>query len=132
MNIELDKLIDCCIDISSDFNFSRVIFYILKDKYRYNGNNKWIYYDIKKNNWYPDNKTQFLKKDIEIVVCDEFLKRINYWTEIAKNNKNNIDFNNDCHVKIKNLLICSNKLKNKKYIITIIKEARSLFEYEDK
>lgn len=129
MDLEKNKLIDFCIDTTSDFNISRAIHYILQYKYRYNGTKKlWEYYY--NNNWNTDNKSQFLKKDIEILVCNEFLKRLEYWNK-CKNNKNDIDYNNDCDVKISNLLLCSNKLKNKKYIVTIIKEARSLFEYED-
>ena len=131
MDCELNKLIDCCIDIDSDFNISKAVHYILKNKYRYNGDKKWEYYDNNNNKWYPDNKSHNLKKDIDIIVSNEFLNRIKYWDTMSKNNKNNIDFNNDCQVKISKLLICSNKIKNKKYILTIIKEARSLFEYEN-
>lgn len=131
MNSELNKLIDCCIDTDSDFNISKTIYFILKNKYRYNGNKKWEYYDTYNNIWRPDNKSNLLKKDIEILVTNEFLKRIEYWNIMSKNNKNNTDYINDCQVKINKLLICSNKIKNKNYIITIIKEARSLFEYEN-
>jgi hypothetical protein len=131
MNSELNKLIDCCIDTDSDFNISKTIHFILKNKYRYNGNKKWEYYDTDNNIWRPDNKSNLLKKDIEILVTNEFLKRIEYWNIMSKNNKNNTDYINDCQVKINKLLICSNKIKNKNYIITIIKEARSLFEYEN-
>lgn len=131
MNSELNKLIDCCIDTDSDFNISKTIYFILKNKYRYNGNKKWEYYDTDNNIWRPDNKSNLLKKDIEILVTNEFLKRIEYWNIMSKNNKNNTDYINDCQVKINKLLICSNKIKNKNYIITIIKEARSLFEYEN-
>ena len=131
MNLEKNKLIDCCIDITSDFNISKAIHYILQYKYRYNGTKKiWEYYNYSDNNWNTDNKCKFFKNDIEILVCNEFLKRLEYWNT-NKNNKNDIDYNNDCDVKITNLLLCCNKLINKKYIITIIKEARSLFEYEN-
>ena len=69
-----NKLIDCCIDISSDFNISRAIYYILKFKYRYNGNNKiWEYYDNTNNKWYTDYKSNFFKKDIEILTSQSFL-----------------------------------------------------------
>lgn len=134
MNFEKKyKLIDCCIDINSDYNISRAIHYILYNKYRYNGKiNKWECFDNTKQTWQIDQNSQLLKKDIEFKVCDEFLKRIDYWNDILKNNSNNVDLNNNCSVKINKLLKCSNKLKNKNYIITIIKEARSLFEYEDK
>jgi len=131
MDCELNKLIDCCIDIDSDYNISKAVYYILKNKYRYNGDKKWEYYDNNNNKWYPDNKSNNLKKDIDILVSNEFLKRIKYWDTMSKNIKNNTDFNNDCQVKISKLLICCNKIKNKKYILTIIKEARSLFEYEN-
>ena len=59
--------------------------------------------------------------------------RIQYWENISNESyKNDIDLNNTCQLKINKLLICSNKLKDKKYIITIIKEASALFEYENK
>ena len=34
MNSELNKLIDCCIDTDSDFNISKTIYFILKNKFK--------------------------------------------------------------------------------------------------
>ena len=128
-----NKSIDCCIDLTSDYNVSRIIYYILKNKYRYIGEKKWEYYNSKDTKWYIDVNNKYLKNDIETIICNEFLYRIQYWENISNESyKNDIDLNNTCQLKINKLLICSNKLKDKKYIITIIKEASALFEYENK
>jgi hypothetical protein len=115
----LEKLIDNCINYS-DYNISLVIYTLLKNKYRLSEDNKLEYYV--NNNWIIDNNCNNLKKDIETIVNNEFLKRIKYW--------NNTE-NNDAELKVQKLLGCSMKLKNKKYILTIIKEVKSLFENGD-
>lgn len=132
MNIKYDKykLIDECTNITSDYNIALVIHHILKNKYRYIGNNKWLY--LSKNNiWDNDKYNKNFKNDIENHVCNEFLNRIIVLTSL-NNELDNIDHINDNEIKIKNLLLCSNKLKNKNYLLTIIKEAKSFFEdYEN-
>ena len=115
----LEKLIDNCINYS-DYNISLVIYTLLKNKYRLSEDNKLEYYV--NNNWIIDNNCNNLKKDIETIVNNEFLKRIKYW--------NNTE-NNDAELKVQKLLGCSMKLKNKKYILTTIKEVKSLFENGD-
>lgn len=128
MNITYNKntLIDQCTNFTSDFNIALVIHFILKNNYRYIGNNKWEYLSNDKM-WNHDIKNKKFKNDIEHYVCNEFLNRIIILTTL--NDKlNNIDEINDNDIKIKNLLFCSNKLKNKNYLLTIIKEAKSFFE----
>jgi len=133
MKNDIDKLIDCCIDINSDYNISLVIYNIFNHKYRYNNNNnKWEYFNKNDNKWYIDNKSKFLKDDIELQITNKFIDRINYWNNISNINNNNDDYVNDCQIKINKLLKCCNKIKNKNYITTIIKEAKSLFEHEYK
>ncbi len=124
------KLIDNCVDYNSDYNISLAIHHILKNNYRYIGYGKWEYFDIYNKSWIIDINNKYLKRDIETNISNEFLNRITYW--ISKSNlEHNNNLKNDYELKINKLLICSNKLKNKKYIITIIKEARSLFEYDE-
>ena len=130
MNKTLSKLIDNCVDYNSEYNISLAIHHILKNNYRYIGYNKWEYFDNHSKSWIIDINNKYLKRDIETNICNEFLNRIKYLIYKSNLEHYNNNLKNDYELKINKLLICSNKLKNKKYIIIIIKEARSLFEYD--
>jgi len=127
----LNKNIDCCIELTSDYNISLVIYTILKNNYRYIGNKKWDYYNNIQKTWIVDENSIRLKHDIKTIVCNYFLIRFNYWENLGKIHTNDIDYNNDCQFKANKLLVCSNKLKQDKFISVIIKEARSFFEYNE-
>ena len=123
--MDVSKLIDSCIDKTLDYNIALVVFNLLKHKFRYNGTNKkWQYYENNTNIWINDKKNSKLINDIQHYISNFFIERICFL------NNNNND-NNDNELKASKLIICANQLKNKKYILTIIKEARSLFEYNE-
>jgi hypothetical protein len=122
--MDVNKLIDSCIDKTSDYNIAVLIFYLLKNKYRYNGSfKKWQYYDNKSKLWVDDKKNANIINDIQHYISNYFVQRI----ANLNTNINNVDN----ELKASKLIICANQLKNKKYILTIIKEARSLFEYNE-
>ena len=127
MNNNINKLIDNCIDTNSDYNIALVLFNVLKNDYRYIGNKIWQYFNHDTNSWLIDNNCTKLKHDIDTIISNKFIDRILYYSNLSTNNYNDSDI--DITLIIKKLLLCSNKLKNEKYIITIIKEARALFEY---
>ena len=122
--MDVNKLIDSCIDRTSDYNIAVLIFYLLKNKYRYNGSfKKWQYFDSKSKLWLDDKKNANITNDIQHYISNYFVQRI----ASLNTNINNVDN----ELKASKLIICANQLKNKKYILTIIKEARSLFEYNE-
>ena len=112
--------INNCIDLSvinnTDYDISLVIFTILKGKYKYIKNNMWEYLD-KNNNWVCDIKQNNLKYSIKTEVYTYFIKRA---IELC-------DKSNDANIMSNKLLIISSKLKEDKYISTMIKESRQFF-----
>lgn len=121
----INTYIDNCINNCSDYNVSLTIFEILKDKHRYIGNKTWEVYDDDINSWVIDDRIIQLKHNIRIIVCDKFLSRSFYWDNISNNE--NINLIIDYKLKTIRLLQYSHKLQDEKYILTIIKEAKSLF-----
>ena len=114
--MDINNCIDLCVINNTDYDISLVIFTILKGKYKYIKNNVWEYLD-KNNNWVSDIKQNNLKYSIKTEVYTHFIKRV---IELSDNT-------NDNNIMSNKLLIISSKLKEDKYISTIIKESRQFF-----
>lgn len=127
MNTNLiNRYIDCCIGSNgSHYDISLVIYEILKDKYRYLGNNIWNYKN-QNEEWVIDINNN-LKNDIKSVVINYFLNRSNYWTEESKISDINLSIDNQ--IKSIRILEYSNKLKDEKFLKDILKEIKQFFLY---
>ena len=122
----INDYIDCCIGTNgSHYDISLTIYEILKNDYRYIGNKNWEYYDISDNIWKIDDKIIKFKFDIKNIVANYFVTRSLYWEEKSK--VNNINISIDNQLRATKLLQYSYKLKDDKYILSIIKEAKQLF-----
>ena len=126
-NNEINKLIDnITIDIS-DYNIAILISSILKNKYKYIGNNKWEYYDNKQESWINDIKNKKFISDINTNITNLVLNRIYYYEKLKKININNIDLYNSYDISNKKLLNIISKFHNKKYLNSIIREVKPFF-----
>jgi hypothetical protein len=124
----INQYIDCCIGThGSHYDISLTIFEILKNKYRYIGSNNWEYFDNISNKWLIDDKIDRFKYDIRNIVSNYFVTRSIYWDEKSKEDAGNINISIDHQLRSVRLLQCSLKLKDNKYILTLIKEAKQLF-----
>lgn len=121
----INKYIDCCIGSNgSHYDISFVIYNILKDDFRYVGHNTWEY---KINNeWKIDEKNTRLKYAIKSDVNNHFIERSKFWTD--KSNINDINIEIDNKLKSLKLLQFSNKLKDDKFILQIIKEVKQFYD----
>jgi hypothetical protein len=126
LNIDIiNNYIDCCIGSNgSHYDISLVIYNILKDSYRYIGNNTWEYND--NNLWIVDEKNMKLKYSIKVDVNNYFIDRSKYWLDMNNNNDINLEIDNK-HKSLK-ILQYSNKLKDDKFISQIIKEVKQFYE----
>jgi hypothetical protein len=121
--MDINNSIDLCAINNTHYDISFVVFKILKDKYRYDKNNIWEYLD-KNNNWVQDIKQKNLIYSIKTDVYKYFIKRAIEWSDnTILNNNYNINNNNMSN----KLLFLSLKLKNNKYISSIIKESQQFF-----
>ena len=114
--MDINNCIDLCVINNTDYDISLVVFKILEGKYRYISNNAWEYLD-KDNNWVSDTKQNNFKYSIKTEVYTYFIKRA---IELC-------DKTNDANIMSNKLLIISSKLKEDKYISTMIKESRQFF-----
>jgi len=121
---EINKLIDNITSDISDYNIAILISTIFKNKYKYVGNNKWIYYNNNEQKWQNDIKNKKLINDINIDITNLILNRIKYYNEL-KNLIHDIDKYNNYEIINNKLLLIINKLHNKKYLNSIIKETKS-------
>lgn len=124
----INDYIDCCIcSNGSHYDISLVIYEIIKNNFKYVGNNIWEY--KKDNEWIIDEKNINLKTEIKTNVINHFLERSKYWINksIDENNiDKNIEFDNN--LKSLKLLQVSNKLNDDKFIFNIIKETKQFYE----
>ena len=121
----INNYIDCCIGSNgSHYDISLVIYNILKDDYRYVGNNMWEYNN--NNSWIIDEKNIKLKSAIKLDVNNYFIERSKYWLDMNSNDDINLDIDNK-HKSLK-ILQYSNKLKDDKFISQIIKEVKQFYE----
>jgi len=124
----LNNYIDCCISSNgSHYDISLVIYEIIKNKFKYIGNNIWEY--KKDDEWINDEKNINLKSEIKSNVTNYFLERSKYWINKSQD-ENNIDKNIevDNNLKSLKLLQVSNKLSDDKFISNIIKEIKQFYE----
>jgi len=124
----LNDYIDCCIGSNgSHYDISLVIYEIIKNKFKYIGNNIWEY--KKDDEWINDEKNINLKSEIKSNVTNYFLERSKYWINKSID-ENNIDKNIevDNNLKSLKLLQISNKLSDDKFISNIIKEIKQFYE----
>lgn len=121
----VEKYIDCCIINGSHYDVSLACVEILKNKYKYKGNNIWEYLN-QNNEWCIDEKQTKLKFDIKTIVCNAFVERAIYWENMSAID-HDINLSIDAKFRSNKLLIISSKLKDDKYILTIIKESKQFF-----
>lgn len=121
---EINKLIDNITSDISDYNIAILISTIFKNKYKYIGNNKWKFYNFNEEMWQNDIKNKKLIDDININITNIILNRINHYNELKNINIDDIDKYNNYEIINNKLLLIINKLHNKKYLNTIIKEAK--------
>lgn len=118
----LNKDIDYCIINGSDYDISIVVYRILKGKYRYLENNVWEYHNDKEDKWMVDYKNDRLKDSFKNLVCTHFTERSIFW------NKDEAKLlHKDSEMISTKLLSIASKLKEDKYICTIIKESKQFF-----
>jgi hypothetical protein len=122
----VDQYIDCCIINGSHYDISLATVEILKNKYKYVGNNIWLYL-TDTCEWITDDKQNQLKNDIKTKVCNAFIQRSLYWNTKASEETNDINLSIDFKFRSSKLLTICSKLKDDKYILTIIKESKSFF-----
>jgi hypothetical protein len=123
----VEKYIDCCIINGSHYDVSLACVEILKEQYKYVGNNIWMY--LKDNDWYTDDKQNHLKFAIRTIVCNAFIQRSLFW-ENKSMQANDMNIAIDDKFRSNKLLTISSKLKEDKYISTIIKESKQFFTNE--
>lgn len=125
MSSLIEKYIDCCIINGSHYDISLACVELLKDCHKYIGDNVW---EFKNNNneWCVDDKCSNLKNDIKTTVCNAFIERSIFWENKSRQDSD-INISIDDKFRSSRLLKISSKLKDDKYISTIIKESKQFF-----
>ena len=120
----IEKYIDCCIINGSHYDVSLACVEVLKEQYKYVGNNTWKYF--KDDEWHIDEKQNNLKYAIRTIVCNAFIQRSLFW-ENKSTQATDMNIAIDDKFRSNKLLTISSKLKEDKYILTIIKESKQFF-----
>lgn len=122
----INNYIDCCINSNgAHYDISLVINEILKNDFRYIGNNIWEYKN-ENNEWVIDDKNKRLKYDIKTKAVNYFLERAKYWSDQSnKDEDKNIKF--DCKLKELRILQITNKINDAKFLLLVIKEIKQFY-----
>jgi hypothetical protein len=112
------------------YDISTLVHKVFKNNYRYMGGRRWEYLDLSDQTWKHDLKSRRLATDIKVIISDLFVQRALYWYDKSQE-ITNID--SEIHSKImsEKMLKASVKLKNQTFISTVIKEARSFFDFNN-
>lgn len=124
---DIYTIIDRCNINLTHYDVARIVSIAFKNVYRYVGNKNWEYKNSS-NEWVPDNRALKLKMDIKTVISNLFTTRSLYWYNISDDHHH--DINSEIHAKLmsQKMLKAGYKLKDKKFISVVIKEARSFFD----
>jgi hypothetical protein len=122
MDNTINDYIDICIGSNgSHYDVSKVIYEVIKNKFKYMGKNIWKY-----NDEIVDDKNNYLKNELKSNISNVFIVRGCFWDDKAIN-ETNINKSMDYKLKSSILLQIAGKLKDPKYIISIIKELKQFF-----
>jgi hypothetical protein len=124
----IEKYIDCCIINGSHYDVSLACVEILKTEYKYVGNNIWKY--LKDDVWYVDEKQNHMRAAIRTIACNAFIQRSLFWQN-KSTQATDINIAMDDIFRSNRLLVLSCKLKDDKYISTIIKESKQFFTNDE-
>jgi hypothetical protein len=127
---DINEYIDKCNLELTHYDVSLIVHKVFKDKYRYKGDKQWEYYDTRNGEWVIDKKSDKLKMDIKTIISDLFSHRALYWYNESHKCDN---INSEIHAKImsEKLLNAGYKLKNNNFILIVIREAQSFFDYHN-
>jgi hypothetical protein len=124
--MELNQLIDFCLGSKgSPFDVAQVAHRVLKDRFRYKGEQVWEYWDTE---WKVDENRHALDMAIKVDVCQVFMGRAMYWQEQSM--CENISTRIDCQLRSHKLLELCLKLGKDRFVKDVIKEARSFFSVD--
>lgn len=122
--MSIEQYIDCCITNGSHYDVALASAEILKDKHRYAGKHLWEF--LQDGVWIIDDKQTNLKTSMRTAVCNAFVERSLYWISKSIEDQNDVNLFIDHRFRSNKLLSISSKLKDDKYILTIIKECKQL------
>lgn len=123
----INNYIDCCINSNgTHYDISLVVNEILKNDFRYIGDNIWEYKNAE-NTWIIDEKNKRLKMEIKTNVINYFLERAKYWSDKSNIADENINIQFDSQLKAVKILQITNKLKDDKFILLVIKEIKQFY-----
>jgi hypothetical protein len=127
MNIVVNEDIDRCQNLRSVNDFAIIVYKVLKNKYRYNDDNK-TWSKFIDGTWQKDNKAELLTLSIKADVASAFIKRSEFWKLESINDKNDIYQKNYSIQKSNAILSFVNALQfNEKFIKNLIKEIKIFF-----
>lgn len=123
---EVFTMIDRCNTNLTHYDVALIVSVVFKDEYRYIGNRNWEYLNSA-NEWVLDNKSSKLKMDIKTKISSLFTTRSLYWYNISDGH---VDINKEVHAKLmsQKMLKAGHRLMDNKFILIVIKEARSFFD----
>lgn len=124
---DINKYIDKSNNHFTHYDMSIIVNKVFKNLYRYIGANQWEYFDINEKIWKYDKKKTKFKIDIQTIIADIYITRYIYWCSMISTN-NDINSNIHSQFMADKMFKASYKLKDNKFITTVIKEAQPFFD----
>lgn len=124
-----EKLVDICLNTKGAASDVATVGYrILKDKYRYIGDNTWEYLDTDGTSWILDNNRSRIEMAVKVDVCQTFMERALFWQDESLNT--NIPERIDCQIRSQRLLQICLKLGKDKFVRDVVKELRAFLTHD--
>lgn len=125
-------LLDKCANEQAHYDVAKVVHALLKDEYRFTGNDLWYKFDKRKHRWVRTREGLQLQLALSTRVCAEFMKRGTYHTNLA--NQLEDDAKEMAQKRSQQLNNIAIQLKKNCYKRSIMAETKALFaddEFED-
>lgn len=123
-----EKLVDICLNTKgAASDVATVGHRILKNRYRYIGDNTWEYIDAD-GAWTVDNNRSRIEMAVKVDVCQAFMERALFWQDESLGT--NIPERIDCQLRSQRLLQICLKLGKDKFVRDVIKELRAFLTHE--
>ncbi len=128
----MHDLIDCCIGSrGSHYDVARVVHGVLRNSFKYDGNNRWFYVHPDTGQWTFDDNKQELETRIRIDVCRVFTERAYYWQNVSLDVQTDMSLKIDAQLRSVSLLNICLKLGKERFLKELMKECRSFFVVDE-
>lgn len=129
--MDAHKFVDICINTKGAVSdVAMVGAKLLRDKFRYAGDNTWEYKSDDGQTWILDDNREKVEMAIKVDVCQVFMERALFWQDRSIGDTE-ISEKVDCQLRSQFILQICLKFRKDKFVRDVLKELRAFLVVDD-